>query len=202
MVDVNVPRRVLGATGLLAALRPGRGMAQVAPLRIGALTDPSMDPHFLYLTTNMAYSQHLFDALSVKDENSVALHGLAESWRPLDERRWEFVLRRGVKFHDGSELTAADVKFSIERVTSLPANPAPYTPNLRGITEVEILDDHRLRFTTSGRFPRCMRRSAPSTSSRTARPRVPRRRISARAARRSAPAPIASASTSRRSGWS
>jgi peptide/nickel transport system substrate-binding protein len=153
MVDVNVPRRVLGATGLLTALRPGRGMAQAAPLRIGALTDPSMDPHFLYLTTNMAYSQHLFDALSVKDENSHALPGLAESWRPLDERRWEFVLRRGVKFHDGSDLTAADVKFSIERVTSLPANPAPYTPNLRGITEVEILDDHRLRFTTSGPVP-------------------------------------------------
>lgn len=153
MTALNVSRRVLGASGLLAALRPGRAMAQAAPLRIGALTDPSVDPHFLYLTTNMAYSQHLFDALSVKDENSLALPGLAESWRPLDERRWEFVLRRGVRFHDGSELTAADVKFSIERVTSIPANPSPYTPNLRGIAQVEILDDHRLRFTTAGPVP-------------------------------------------------
>jgi len=150
---MQMTRRAMGAAGLLAGLRPGAGQAQGGMLRIGALTDPAVDPHFIYLTPNMAYSQHLFDGLSIKDENSLAHPGLAESWRPLDERSWEFTLRRGVKFHDGSDLTATDVKFTMERVPNIPGNPGPYTPNMRGITQVDIIDDHKLRFITSGPVP-------------------------------------------------
>ena len=41
--------------------------------------------------------------------------GLAESWKRIDARTVEFVLRKGVKFHNGDPLTAEDVKFSFER---------------------------------------------------------------------------------------
>ena len=41
--------------------------------------------------------------------------GLAESWRRIDERTIEFTLRRGVKFHDGREMTAEDVVFTFGR---------------------------------------------------------------------------------------
>ena len=148
-----LPRRSLAALGaaVLAGAKPGR--AQGAGLRIGALTDPSVDPHFLYLSNNMAYSQHLFGALCLKDERSRPYPGLAESWMPVSDTEWEFTLRRGVKFHDGSDFTAADVAFSIERVTSLPNNPAPYTPNMRGINSTRIIDDHRIRVTTANPVP-------------------------------------------------
>lgn len=146
-------RRTLGTIGVAALAGTTRARGQDLRLRIGALTDPSVDPHFLYLSNNMAYSQHLFGALCLKTETSRPYPGLAESWVPVGDTEWEFVLRRGVKFHDGSDFTAADVAFSIERVTSLPNNPAPYTPNLRGINGVRIVDDHRIRLTTANPVP-------------------------------------------------
>ena len=48
---------------------------------------------------------------------------LATSWKSIDDKTWEVNIRDGVKFHDGSELTADDVKFSIERANE----PVSYT---------------------------------------------------------------------------
>ncbi len=48
----------------------------------------------------------LFDTLVTSDENGHARAGLAESWQARGNQRWQFHLRRGVKFHDGTPLTA------------------------------------------------------------------------------------------------
>ncbi|MDB5378396.1 MAG: transporter substrate-binding protein, partial [Rubritepida sp.] len=66
----------------------------------------------------------LYDALvgwdlSRSDVAADIKPGLAESWNidPNNSRRWLFHLRRGVKFHDGSPLTAADIVWNFERFT-------------------------------------------------------------------------------------
>ncbi|MCC7284269.1 MAG: ABC transporter substrate-binding protein [Acetobacteraceae bacterium] len=151
-MKIRLGRRTALAS-LAAAGLPRLALAQPGLLRIGALTDPPVDPHWLYLSSNMAYSQHIFDALAYKNDRSQAGPGLAESWRVLDEHSWEFTLREGVRFHDGTPLSADDVAFTIERVPSLAGNPGPYTPNLRGMTKVEVLDARRLRCTTAGPVP-------------------------------------------------
>ncbi len=46
----------------------------------------------------------------MSDENLGLKPGLATSWKPIDDTTWEFKIREGVKFHDGSELTAEDVR--------------------------------------------------------------------------------------------
>ena len=117
-------------------------------LVIGMQAEPSIDPHFLYLATNIGYSKHMFGRLVERDENARRIPNLAESWRPIDDTTWEFKLRKGVKFHDGSEFTAEDVIFSFERIPSLPNNPGAYTSAIRGVVSAEAKDPHTLIITT------------------------------------------------------
>ena len=133
--------KVLGVCLCALALAGGAGAAELV---IGMNTEPSIDPHFFYLTTNIGYSKHMFGRLVERDENARRIPDLAESWRPLDDTTWEFKLRKGVKFHDGSDFTAEDVIFSFERIPSLPNNPGSYANALRGIVATEALDPHTL----------------------------------------------------------
>src|SRR5947199_368758 len=67
---------------------------------------------------------------------------LAESWTMSpDGLSYEFVLRRGVKFHNGDPVTAEDVKFSMERYRG--AASGPYKARMASI---DVLDPHRVRF--------------------------------------------------------
>ncbi len=104
------------AVGIGAATRA----AHAQTLRIGMAADvTSIDPHAINITPNNNVSWHIFDALAHVDADTRIVPGLAESWRAIDPLTWEFKLRRGVKFHDGSELTADDVIASLERPTKL-----------------------------------------------------------------------------------
>jgi peptide/nickel transport system substrate-binding protein len=117
-------------------------------LTVGLRSEFYIDPHYLFLGPNMAAARHLYEALVDRDADARPQPGLAESWKMVDDKIWEFKLRRGVVFHDGGNFTAADVVFSIERVPSLANNPGPYTPNLRTIVRTEAVDDYTIRFHT------------------------------------------------------
>jgi peptide/nickel transport system substrate-binding protein len=70
---------------------------------------------------------------------------LAENWRRLDQRSFEFVLRRGVRFHDCRPLTAADVKYTFESILN-PATRSPKRGLLKHLTSVEQTGTYELRF--------------------------------------------------------
>ncbi|MGB5082864.1 MAG: ABC transporter substrate-binding protein [Burkholderiales bacterium] len=123
-------------------------VAAAAELRVGLAADvTSMDPHFLNLQPNANIAWHVFDALTHVDEDARLIPGLAVSWRAIDPLTWEFRLRRGVKFHDGSELTADDVVFSIERTLTVPNGQ--FRAFTRRIVAKEIVDAHTLRLRTA-----------------------------------------------------
>ncbi len=124
--------------------------AAAASLRIGMSADvTSIDPHFVNITPNNNVAWHLFEALTHVDADARLIPGLAESWRAVDATTWEFRLRRGVRFHDGSELTAEDVAFSIDRPATLKASPGPFTTFTRPIVAKEIVDRHTIRLKTA-----------------------------------------------------
>jgi peptide/nickel transport system substrate-binding protein len=130
----------------LALLAAG---ALAADLRIAMSADvTSMDPHYATVAPNIAVSWHVFDALTRVDENARLIPGLAESWRAVDATTWEFKLRRGVKFHDGTELTADDVLFSLERPATITASPGPFTTFTRPIVATEAPDRYTVRLRT------------------------------------------------------
>jgi peptide/nickel transport system substrate-binding protein len=86
-------------------------------LRYGIIGDyQSLDPQF-YGQQRADNVGNVFDRLTVYDANLQLEGALAESWEVSDDHtRIKFNLRRGVQFHTGRELTAEDVRWSLERL--------------------------------------------------------------------------------------
>jgi peptide/nickel transport system substrate-binding protein len=139
------------ARGIFLALLAGAactGDAFAAQLRIGLSADvTTMDPHFVPAQPNITAQKHVFDALVRLDEKGRTIAGLA-SWRALDPLTWEFTLRKGVKFHDGSELTTEDVAYSLERPYTI-TGPGGFVTYVRRIVAKEIVDRHTIRLKTA-----------------------------------------------------
>src|SRR5450432_4432232 len=147
--------RQLAAT-LIAALAvvAAPSIAAAADLTIGIGADvTAIDPHFHNVTPNNNVAAHIFDYLVLRDERQRPIPGLAESWKTVDPLTWEFKLRHGVKFHDGSDFTAADVVASIERVPQVQNSPSPFTAFTKQIKEMIVVDPFTIRFRTAAPYP-------------------------------------------------
>jgi len=125
-----------------------------ADLKIAVAADvTSMDPHFFNLFPNNNVAEHVFDKLVQMDPDSKMIPGLATSWKTIDDKTWEFKLRKGVKFTDGSELTAEDVVFSLDRVPNVPNSPGPFSAYTKAIIAKEIVDPYTIRFKYAAPYP-------------------------------------------------
>jgi peptide/nickel transport system substrate-binding protein len=143
---IRSTRRALLAAALLL------GAAASAPaqeLRIGVRAGPEgIDPALFALGNHQAAIRNMFDVLIGVDEKLQLVPALAETWRNTDDLTWEFKLRPGVTFHDGSPFTAADVKFSIERVPGAQGPDGGLTLYTRAIASVEVVDPLTIRIRT------------------------------------------------------
>ena len=135
---------------LLAAVSSG---LSAQTLTIGVRAGPeSIDPHFTATGTHAEALKHVFDTLVWSGDDLGLEPRLAESWRAVNDTTWEFKLRKGVKFHDGSDFTANDVKFSIERIPAV-SGPNPTTIYIRRVKEVKIVDPYTVQVITDGAAP-------------------------------------------------
>ncbi|MBE0627652.1 MAG: ABC transporter substrate-binding protein [Burkholderiales bacterium] len=150
---VQRARFVLTSLIVSALSLAGAPGAAAAELRIGVAAEvTSIDPHFLNLAPNNNAAWHVFEALTHVDANARLVPGLALSWRPIDPTTWEFKLRKGVKFHDGSDFTAEDVVFSLERPARLAASPGPFTGFVKPIAAKKIVDPWTLQLKTAAPY--------------------------------------------------
>jgi peptide/nickel transport system substrate-binding protein len=128
-------------------------LAQAQDLRVGMQSEPtSVDPHFYNFGPNNGFSRHLFDALLFFDKDDNLRPGLAESWKAVDDKTWEFKLRQHVTWHDGSPFTADDVVFTFERAKTVPRSPNSFATFI-GARVVEKVDDQTVRFRSPGPDP-------------------------------------------------
>src|SRR5688500_12552501 len=128
-------------------------IANAQTLTIGVRAGPdSIDPHFTATGTHAEALKHIFDTLTWSGRGLEIEPRLAESWRPVNDTTWEFKLRKGVKFHDGSDFTADDVKFSIERIPAV-AGPNPTTIYVRRVKETKVIDPLTVHVITDGAAP-------------------------------------------------
>ncbi|HZO38714.1 MAG TPA: ABC transporter substrate-binding protein, partial [Methylomirabilota bacterium] len=108
----------LTALSLVALLVPVGAGAQGKDTIIIALPNhaPTLDPHMHFERVGVLVNINMFDSLLHRSAKLEFEPSLATSWKSLNDMTWEFKLRKGVKFHDGSTMTAEDVKYSFDRV--------------------------------------------------------------------------------------
>ncbi len=119
-----------------AAAAPVQAQRTLTILPVAAPT--SMDPHFESHPLNYGPQRQIYDSLLTLDTEAVLRPYLAEAWRQLDDRTWEFRLREGVRFHDGTPFEAEDVAFSVARAAAVTGNQGSYAALVRGIAAVEV----------------------------------------------------------------
>ena len=136
-VAVCIPVRAGGS-----ASDGSRGGGPDRILQFGILGNPdTLDPHATTGTLTFQTIRSVYDTLAEPDENGVIVPALAESWTVSDDNlTWTFNLRRGVMFHNGDTLDSADVKATVERLTS-PESMSGRAAALSVIEAVETPDE-------------------------------------------------------------
>lgn len=150
-----MPRKLIRIILLALSLGfAGAAHVQADDLVVGIASNvTSLDPHFHYQNPNSNIAAQIFDRLIAQDERQRLVPALAESWRNIDDKTWEFKLRKGVTFHDGSEFTADDVVASINRIPKVQNSPSSYVAFTKHIAAISIIDPHLIRITTDRPWP-------------------------------------------------
>ena len=128
-----------------------------AELRVGFTQDAAtLDPANHRKRETETIIRNLYDGLLTRDADMIVVAELAESWQALDARTYEFKLRQGVKFHDGSTLSAEDIKFTFDRLTKENAMGGQTSPRqglLGPLQDINIIDEHTVQFVLSEPWP-------------------------------------------------
>ncbi len=123
---------------------------------LAVLSSPnSLDPRVGSDETSQRAHQLIYDNLLALDEQLRVVGGLASSWQQRDALTYDVVLRQGVQFHDGRELTAADVVYTFSSFID-PAFVSARKGAYRLLKQVIAVDRYTARFTLSepfGSFP-------------------------------------------------
>lgn len=106
---------------------------------------PSLDPPYM-LSEDTIYGFNVYETLTRWSPSDGIVPVLAETWDSNDEgTEWTFKLREGVTFHDGTTLTAEDVKASLDR--NIAIGMVAY--DFIGIDSIEVVDDLTVKFVAS-----------------------------------------------------
>jgi peptide/nickel transport system substrate-binding protein len=113
------------------------GAAQAVTLRVANQGDAqAMDPHALNEALQLSLLGNVYEPLVGRDQKLALTPALATRWSPTSSTVWRFELRRGVRFHDGTPLTAADVVFSFQRAAGEGSDMRSYTASIKAARAV------------------------------------------------------------------
>lgn len=111
--------------------------------------EPStIDPAIANINWELTITRNVYDHLTTYNSNDpgTILPALATEWTNDGANLWTFKLRQGVKFHDGSDFTAEDVKATIDRMLKIGQGQAYL---ISSIKEVRVVDDYTVEIETS-----------------------------------------------------
>ncbi len=153
---------LLLASLLVAGCQPAPAPGEGGTLNLYGIDPLTLDPAVSGEMTSHEYIAQIFSGLVRLDDDLKPAPDIAESWKvSADGRVYTFYLRQGVRFHDGKEVKASDVKYSWERACdpSLGSHTAAtYLGDIVGVKEklageateisgVRVIDDYTLEVT-------------------------------------------------------
>jgi peptide/nickel transport system substrate-binding protein len=149
-------RQLLQASALTAgALAVGRSALAQAPRPGGTFISArtteatGLDPQLVPAFSRSARSPMMYNQLVRFEPDMTPVGELAESWQVSpDGLTWTFKLRDNVKFHDGQEMTSADVKFTFDRLFE----KSPGKSDFIAVDKVEPVGKHSVKFVTKEPF--------------------------------------------------
>ncbi|MBV9597898.1 MAG: ABC transporter substrate-binding protein [Chloroflexi bacterium] len=135
------------------AAAAAQGQAQRGgTLRVGLDVDAdTLDPRLTKNTSGYRIKELAFNGLVAINPDYSPVADLAEKWDNPDDKTWVFHLRQGVKFHDGSPLTANDVKYTYESVID-PSLNSPLRSFYLSVDKVDATDPNTVTFTLKDTF--------------------------------------------------
>ena len=143
---------VPGAAGAQdATFRPDPAAKRGGTLRYAVHNAPAhFDVHQSGTVANIGPQSPMYDTLlrrSPKDGQTI-IPDLAQRWEiSPDNKKYTFHLRKGVKFHDGADFTAEDVKATYDRIRNPPKGVViPRTPLFATVGEIVVVDPHKIEF--------------------------------------------------------
>jgi peptide/nickel transport system substrate-binding protein len=149
-IDRRTLIKTLGA-GALVATAGGPRVARAQSKPGGTLTfatsalPPNLEPHMQGLDIWQKRKPLLYENLVWIDHALEVKPELAERWEQKSPTEYVFHLRRGVRFHDGKEMDADDVKYSYDRVRDPKVSPG--ANDLLFVKQIDAVDRHTVRFT-------------------------------------------------------
>lgn len=137
-----------------AQAAPAAAVKKGGTLTIAQELDPvSLDPHKTSNFSAVQAFEHVYESLTQYDEKLNVQPALAERWEVSpDGREYTFFLRKGVKWHDGSELSAEDLKYWHQRMMAA-ETVAPYKNWFDMIERIDVVDKTTAKAVLSKPYP-------------------------------------------------
>jgi len=143
-------RRIAAAALLALGLATPAASGRTAELVVSQISETrdltSIDP-FRSLDFTIPTSL-IFDRLIQRDAEGRLQPALVTQWEQIEPTRWRFAIRSGVRFHDGSELTAADVAATLSFGLD-PRNQSGLRLQLAPLERAEAVDERTVMLTTA-----------------------------------------------------
>lgn len=111
----------------------------------------TLDPHKATIYSSLQIYDNIYSKLINVDADLNFIPALAASWTNPSPTEWLFELVQNAVFHNGERFTAADVKYTFDRIND-PATASPAATLFAPVSAVTVVDDYHVQFTLSEPF--------------------------------------------------
>ncbi|TVT29265.1 glutathione ABC transporter substrate-binding protein [Salinicoccus cyprini] len=130
----------------------GEGTGSGGDLTVAMMDDAvTLDPHGSNDSASAQVRRNIYETLVHQEVDMALAPGLAEEWEATEDDVWNFTLREGTTFHNGSEFTAEDVKATLDRVRDT-AVASEVAFLFEMISDVEVVGDYEVNLHTEYPF--------------------------------------------------